>query len=157
MRIRLVKRKDGRHRSTYHRNDGSETWQLSDDFFIRHDLSHYAIEKTLGFKTAFYGMVNGGIEPADFLDRQKREAMKLTPEAFSAESMANLFLMDFFQGKVADFNGLQKETMRTSFPQSEFFELTNEEVENIRTLLQELLNRWQQLPPNGVIDLEIAV
>ena len=39
------------------RDDGSVTYQKSSAFFVLHDFLHYAVESTLGFRDAFYGMV----------------------------------------------------------------------------------------------------
>ena len=42
------------------RDDGSVTYQKSSAFFVMHDFLHYAVESTLGFRDAFYGMVAQG-------------------------------------------------------------------------------------------------
>lgn len=52
---------DGKpHTLTCRRDDGSQTWQPSSEFFVRHDLVHYAVETVLGYTEAFLGLVARG-------------------------------------------------------------------------------------------------
>ena len=98
------------HVICYMRDDGSKTWMHADNFFVRHDLSHYAIEKILGYTTAFMGMLNNGMDIKDFENREKRKKITMTKEAMNSEQMANLFLMEVAQGDLADFNDTLKQT-----------------------------------------------
>ena len=141
----------------YFRSNGAKTWMNADDFFIAHDLSHYAIEKTLGYKTAFYGMINSGIELTDFLDKEKRNAMDFTDEAMYAESMANLFLIDNKQGKIENFNQLQQEALQTGFPKAKLLHLSEEQIDAIRNYLSQLLVQWSYLSSGESLQLEIDV
>ena len=58
--IRIKKKTDGSAALSCTRADGSVTWQRQDGklglFFPLHDLTHYAVETTLGFSRAFYGL-----------------------------------------------------------------------------------------------------
>jgi len=157
MKLNFKKNEGKRHVVTYHRDNGTKTCMPADDFFIAHDLSHFAIEKTMGYKTAFYGMINGGIELFDFLDKQKREAMHFTDEAINAESMANLFLIDSNQGRIEGFHQLQNDVLRTGFPRAQSVMLTEEEIDTIRNYFSELLSQWYLLRPNEFLQLEIDV
>jgi len=61
MIIRLSKGKNDKSGTlTCLRDDGSSTWQKSSDYFAYHDLIHYAVETTLGFRDAFLGLVAKG-------------------------------------------------------------------------------------------------
>ena len=125
----------------------------SDDFFIRHDLSHYAIEKTLGYTTAFNGMLNNGMDIKDFENREKRMAMLITDEAFYAENMANLFLMEIAQGNLDDFNTIQQtafESLQIQFPA---ITLPEGKINEIRSYLRTLLQQWNELPPGETLEL----
>ena len=157
MKLEFKKNRNKKHVIVYHRDNGTETWMYADDFFIAHDLSHYAIEKTLGYKTAFYGMINSGIELSDFLDKRKRDVMSFTNEAMNAESMANLFLMDKNQGRVADFNRLQQDVLHTTVPEVSPLQLTEVQIDSIRNRLVQLLSQWNQLKANQSLHLEIDV
>jgi hypothetical protein len=44
MQLRITKNTGKPHTILFERDDGSETWMPADDFFVLHDLSHYAIE-----------------------------------------------------------------------------------------------------------------
>ncbi len=74
MKLLLTKCNDKKHVIKYLRDNGTETWMYSDDFFVIHDLSHFAIEKTLGYSSAFCGMLNNGVAIQDFEDRATRNA-----------------------------------------------------------------------------------
>lgn len=97
MLLRITKNYYKPHIILYLRDDGTASWMYADDFFVRHDLSHYCLEKHLGYTTAFMGMLNKGMDIKDFEDRNKRSQMLLTKEALYAENMANLFLMEIAQ------------------------------------------------------------
>ena len=104
MEMRITKNTAKAHVILYKRNNGTETWMPADDFFVRHDLSHYAIEKTLDYTTAFMGMLNAGMDIRDFENREKRKQLTITQEAWYAENMANLFLIEVSQGYFDNFN-----------------------------------------------------
>lgn len=157
MLLQLTKNNGKPHIIKYIRDNGTETWMYSDDFFIRHDLSHYAIEKTLGYTTAFNGMLNNGMEIKDFEDPEKRMAMQLTEEAFYAENMANLFLMEIAQGNLDDFNTVQQaafESLGIQFPK---ITLAGGKINEIRSYLRKLLKQWNELPTGETIELSISL
>lgn len=141
MELRITRNTGKSHSMVYKRTDGSETWQAADDFFVRHDLSHFAIEKTLGYTSAFMGMINRGMGIRDFEDREKRKKMTISAEAWYAENMANLFLMEIVQGELEDFNSVSQEAykkMELPFPPPI---LQVAEINSIRLYLKKLLQQ----------------
>ena len=154
MQLRISKHTDKPHTLLYRRDDGTETWMSSDEFFVRHDLSHYAIEKTLGYTTAFIGVLNRGMDVRDFEDRKKRAAIRVTAEAARAENMANLILMELAQGEVEDFNGMLAEAFVRMGDGQEPVELSAGQLAAIRGLLRRLLNDWAALPAGQTMVLE---
>jgi len=125
----------------------------ADEFFVRHDLSHYALEKSLGYTTAFMGLLNKGMDVKDFEDRQKRQGLALTDEAVYAENMANLFLMEIAQGEVEDFNHLLAGSfvvMGTAYPPPR---LSLDQLKEIRSLLRRLMEEWRLLPEGQTMTL----
>src|SRR4051812_22099041 len=98
MLIRIKKNTGKPHNLSYTRDDGTSTWMQADDFFVKHDLSHYAIETCLHYRTAFNGMLNSGMDVGDFEDKEKRDRMNISAEAVYAENFANLFLAETMQG-----------------------------------------------------------
>jgi hypothetical protein len=67
--VQLSRRADGSVVLRCVRADGSATWQRQDGpralFFAFHDLTHYAVETTLGFRAGFYGLLADGWDIAD--------------------------------------------------------------------------------------------
>ncbi len=157
MLLQLTKNKGKPHVIKYIRDDGSETWMLADDFFIQHDLSHYAIENILGYTTAFNGMINSGMDIRDFENREKRKAIMVTAEAAYAENMANLFLMELVQGEVSDFNVLQMDTFKATNSEFKQIELPVDKISSIRKLLKELTDNWNRLPNGETLQLSFPL
>jgi hypothetical protein len=146
MELRITKNTGKPHIVLYKRNDGTSTWMHADDFFVRHDLSHYAIEKTLGYTTAFMGMLNNGMDIKDFENRDKRKLLTITKEAWYAENMANLFLIESAQGNFDDFNGVAVAAFTNrsvDFPPPE---LSAAAVDTVRDFLRKLVRSWDCLP-----------
>jgi hypothetical protein len=154
MMIQFTKNTGKPHIIKYIRDNGTETWMPSDDFFVRHDLSHYAIEKILGYRTAFNGMLNNGMNIKDFENREKRAAMCITEEALYAENMANLFLVEIAQGGFDDFNTVQQQTFTSFNKQFPAITLTEEKINRIRIYLRQLLLQWNDLPAGSTLELE---
>lgn len=157
MLISITKNIGKPHVIRYKRDNGSDTWMTTDEFFVRHDLSHYAIEKTLGYHTAFMGMLNNGMDIRDFEDRAKRLQIPLTAEAVYSENMANLFLMEIAQGELEDFNRVVADAfvnMGTPFPP---VQLSPDQLTAIRHLLGQLLKTWNDLPDGQTMTLDLQI
>src|ERR1700730_16431836 len=67
--VEIVKRADGNGVLRCTRADGSVTWQKQNTrhaaFFALHDLTHFAVESTLGFRRGFFGLIAEGWEVDD--------------------------------------------------------------------------------------------
>ena len=157
MLIRMTKNTGKRHVIKYIRDNGTETWMHADDFFVRHDLSHYAIESVLQYRTAFNGMLNGGMDIKDFEDKEKRERLQVTDEAWYAENLANLFLAEIAQGPFEDFNTVQQQAF-TNFNQQYIpVTLSHANIAAIRLLLRRLLQQWAELKEGQTMELIFSV
>lgn len=68
--IRLKRSTDGTAALSCMRADGTVTWQRQtaalSGFFPPHDLTHYAVESTLGYRHGFFGLVADGWDISDF-------------------------------------------------------------------------------------------
>ncbi len=156
MQLQITKFSGKKNVIKYVRGNGTETWMYSDDFFVLHDLSHYALEKVLGYTTAFCGMLNSGISIQDFEDRDKRNAVLITKEAVYAENMANLFLMETVQGNFADMNAVIKQAHETVDTKYAAPVLGVVEIDTIRTYLRALIAQWHALPVGNTLQLDFA-
>ncbi len=154
MQLRISKYLEKPHTLLYRRDDGTETWMASEEFFVRHDLSHYAIEKTLGYRKAFLGMLNAGMDIKAFEDRNTRLQLEVSAEAGWAENMPNLFLMGTAQGEVNDFNAVLTESFVRIGAAAAPTYLSDEEIAAIRSLLKRLLADLAALPVGETLVLE---
>src|SRR5436309_5122613 len=87
--FRLKKRADAAAQLTLVRDDGTHTTGPigpGDGYFPVHDLTHYAIEQTLGLSEGFLGLVAAGWEINDFM--VKGTAKRLSAESLWAECAA---------------------------------------------------------------------
>lgn len=70
LRLAFTKHRDGSTSFRLTRPDGTATWQRSRGatgaFFPPHDLTHLAVESTLGHRRGFYGLVAAGWDLGDF-------------------------------------------------------------------------------------------
>jgi len=154
MILRVTKHQGKPHIILYKRDDGTETWMHADDYFVRHDLSHYAIEKMLNYKTAFMGMLNQGMNIRDFENREKRGRIRVTDEAWYAENMANLFMIEIAQGRFADFNRTAQDAFGEMNLDIAPPSLNQNVISDIRDYLEKLIARWEALSPEEQITLE---
>jgi hypothetical protein len=125
------------------RLDGSVTWQKQKErnaqFFVVHDLTHIAVERELGFHRGFFGLIAEGWEIED-------TTRNLPAEALEVERLVGAFVTEFGSGAVwtpAEFNGSSGATRQ----------LTNDELESVRTLRDELLAEWRAIGEDGKLML----
>lgn len=145
MTITFKKRIDRKHVITYSTHLGVEHWFEADDFLVLHDLSHFALESVLHFRTAFWGLMQQGIPQEVFENKEARNALSLSHEAWYAEHLANLFLMELSQGKWEDINEIFESSLRQTQSDIPLFYLDNKDVEKIRALLVRLVAKWNSL------------
>ena len=92
LRVRFTKRAGGGVVLRCVRADGSATWQRQDGpralFFPFHDLTHFAVETTLGFRQGFYGLLADGWDIGDTGGKGARGA--LPPETVLVEHLVGL-------------------------------------------------------------------
>jgi hypothetical protein len=137
----------------YRRDNGTETWMHADDYYVRHDISHYCLEKHLEYTTAFMGMLNNGMDVKDFEDRAKRKQIIVSREALYAENMANLFLMEIAQGNFENFNEVSKRSFESWNKKFTAPVLLEDEIIMIRRSIRTLLQQWNALAPGKTMQL----
>jgi hypothetical protein len=149
MTIRILKKKSpAKHVVTYLREGFPDYWMFADDFLVLHDLSHFAIEKTLQYESAFWGLVKQGINPEVFENKAQRDQLSLSNEAWYAEHLANLFLMELSQGPFENIQEVLASTIGQTHPQLPLPTYSDEMIETIRVYYKKWVEAWRALPPN---------
>ncbi len=153
MNIIFKKRIGCKNIISYQRPPFPDQWVEANDFLILHDLSHYAIETMLAYQSAFWGLIKSGIHPSIFENKEARDKILISNEAWYAECLANLFLMELTQGELEDFN----ESFQQSFKQMnknipELY-LTADQINGIRDYYKQLVNAWKALEPDQIMEL----
>ncbi|HZO90422.1 MAG TPA: hypothetical protein VFB38_19000 [Chthonomonadaceae bacterium] len=155
MVIRLSKGKNGKPGTlTCIREDGSTTWQRSSDFFAYHDLIHYAVETTLGYKDAFLGLVAKGRDLDSF---GTRDGVKenYTQEEGWAEGLAGLVQFAGYSGgpPMSDAELLETLAQTCAAREVSMPPITVEQLTQIRAKARDLHKRWAQLPKGEALEL----
>ena len=157
MKIQFNKRTDGSALLRCVRDDGSETWQKQEGtygiFFPLHDLTHYAVETELGFSDGFYGLIAAGWDIAETTGKTARgplpdEAIEVEyiVAALSAERTgASACPADEFNQLATTFAGAK------GLPQPRL--LTDAELANVRSRMDELFRRWRALTAGDTLEL----
>lgn len=153
MQIIFKKRQGKKHIISYQREGKDLHWVEADDFLILHDLSHYAIETTLGYKTAFWGMIKDGVDPEQFLIKEVRDRLFVSNEAWYAENMANLVLIEWSQGKFDDFNQVLNQVIHENSSELPSIELDEKQIIDMRETYKNLVDQWDDLPNDGQLFL----
>jgi hypothetical protein len=158
--IRLAKHADGSVVLSCRRADGTSTWQRNQGnkarFFPVHDLTHYAVETTLGQRRAFYGLVADGWDLQDFGTPWPRGP--LPPDADLTEVIVGVLDRERANGEegtAADLNAQLEQYLatRSAGRAGGQAPVTDEQLARIRASLRELIARWIAVPPGGALEL----
>jgi hypothetical protein len=155
LRLQFTKRKDGAVVLRCLRRDGSATWQRHEKhatFFSFHDLSHFAVETTLGLHSGFYGLLADGWDIADTGGKGTRG--KLQPSSILVEHIVGLFDRERAGGapalSAAEFNTqIDEMAGRDSARQP----ITEAQLTQVRNRIQELHNQWAAVPAGSTFEL----
>src|ERR1051326_4162040 len=80
--VEIAKRSDGAGTLSCTRKDGSVTWQKQMKHavhFALHDLTHFAVEKTLGYRRGFFGLIAEGWDIDDTAGKGQRAPLPEEP------------------------------------------------------------------------------
>jgi len=153
MKVQFQKNKESKNVIRFLRTDASSTWTKGDNFLVLHDLSHYTIETTLNYTTAFYGIIKSGVSIQNFEDKPTRDQMKLSNEAWYAETLANLLLIEYTQNPFENFNEVFKESLQKTNPNLPALVISESDLNNMRKLYSDLIARWNQIPDKEIMEL----
>lgn len=135
------------------RADGSTTWQHSNSAFPVHDLVHYSVEATLGFREAFLGLVAQGWDLQDFARPWPRG--ELPAEALLAEEIIGEVWRTYLLRETLTAAELNERVTAHRREQglAPGRAVTDAELATIQERLAELAGRWRALPPGGTLEL----
>ena len=155
IRFSKAKRPDKRDILTCLRDDGTSTWMHERPGLVRHDLVHYAVETTLGYRVGFFGLVASGWDLQAFghdPDSGERLPMPGTPEA-PVEYVVSLFQQER-RGvlRPADFGDALALYCPSVAPT-----LTDERRAGVRARIEDLFRQWDAVPPGGALELPFSV
>ncbi len=153
MQIRFQKGTDGPSTMRCLRDDGTETWTTLKSITPHHDLTHYAVETTLGFRGAFYGLIAQGWNIDDFTTRLADGSFRAMPEeAMHAESLVILLQGEYASGReqeeLVGLAGLSCSAHDVAAP-----EVSPAQLAAVRSRLQECCGQWNHLMPGDTLEL----
>ena len=155
--FRLRKTADAGAQLILVRDDGTHTLGTvgpADGYGPLHDLTHYAIEQTLGLCEGFLGLITSGWEISDF--EVKGTAKRLPAEALFAEVAAGELSRQLLTRQVSsyeDFIWAIELTMDQRRPGYTRPGISSAQLESIHALIASAWRKWRELPPNDVLEL----
>ena len=154
MLIRFAKGKKNKPDTlTCVRADGSCTWEPS-HVGIKHDLIHYAVETTLGYQEAFFGLVAGGRDMSAFGTKNGEKDVYTAEEGW-AESIVGLLQWPSVGGglPLSDAELLALLTQSCTDAGIPAPAVTTKQRGQIRTQVRDLHQRWDELPDGEALEL----
>lgn len=164
--IRLKHHTDGAVSLTCTRPDGSTTWQRFEGatamVFPAHDLTHFSVETTLGYRGGFYGLIAAGWEIGDFAKPWPRGPIPL--EAREVELIVGFFdaerreLTTWSAAEFAQHAALFLDAARARGKETPAAVRmpAAEELVAVRHARDQLLQRWFATPPGGELALDFS-
>lgn len=157
MRIQLTKARKARKADvlTCVRDDGSNTWMHERPGFALHDLAHYAVEVTFGYRLGFYGLVATGWELSSQSfgrDPVTRQPLPWPDPAVPMEPVEQV--VSLLQGELAgrmapdDFHQALQLSVGQVAPI-----FSEQRLAAARALVRKLYARWEATPPGGTLEL----
>jgi len=145
LKIAITKRADGAGVLSCTRADGSGTWQKQTRHaahFALHDLTHFAVETTLGYRRGFFGLISEGWDVDDTTGKGSRG--RLPPEALEVEQIVGLFDRERASGTIwtaEEFNSFAPRKM------------TENEIREVRKRRSGLFQQWFAVAPGEKLEL----
>lgn len=140
------------------RDNGTTSYTRLHPFFPLHDLMHYAVETTLGYRKAFWGLIEQGWEFQTFEQKDPatgRISHPLPAEALLAENLVGLLQLIETGSISAEPEEIQACLSAQGNPVPQ--EMTPDNLAAIRVLFATLRDDWQRLPPGGALELAFPV
>lgn len=140
------------------RTDGSSTWERRQgEFFVLHDLGHYAVETVLGLAGGFYGLVSSGWDISDFGSPWPRGPIpeEAAEEAMLAEWAVSLLDRERAQGDRLDGAAFSQalSSMAEGSGHPEPRSLSDQQLAAIRDRFQRTALEWRSLSAGEALSL----
>lgn len=153
LKIRLARGDDGRVTLSIIRPDGSSTWHRLHPGLTAHDLYHFAVERVLGARNGFFGLVAQGWDISAFAE--PGASRELPYEGIWIEHVVGLLQQESISG--AKLNEAEMEIVLAEMAREDGKEpprrITDGELRLIREELRDLLDRWSRCPPGATLEL----
>ena len=155
--FRLKKNADAKSQLILIREDGTHTAGTigpADGYGPVHDLTHFAIESTLGIDEGFLGLCASGWEISDF--EVRGTPGRLPAEAIFAEVAAGELSRQVLTRQMTsleDFLWAIDLTFKQHPGGVDRPEITEEKFAVIHAFIAEQWKRWREMPANGTIEL----
>jgi hypothetical protein len=155
LRVQITRRADGGGVLRCVRADGSVTWQKQGrhaSFFALHDLTHLAVESTLGFERGFFGLIAEGWDIEDTTGKGARGS--LPDEARQVERIVGTFDIERASGTLLtleEFNEYSRMHGGEAAPQ-----LRQEEILRVRARRAELFSKWGEVASGEALELQFG-
>lgn len=146
MHIEIAKRADGAGVLRCTRDDGSVTWQKQERHgahFALHDLTHFAVETSLGYQRGFFGLIAEGWDIADTSGKGPRGP--LPEQALEVERIVGVF--DSERASSALWTA---EEFKEFGPRA----LSDTEIGRVRAARAALFKKWSEVSPGQTLSLE---
>ena len=157
LKVEFEKRADGDIIMRCTREDGSITWQRNNgaraSFFVIHDLTHLAVERTLKRRDGFFGLIAQGWDVEDTEGKGPRG--ELPPTTVEIENLVGLFDRERAGGP-----GVQWTSDEFNSAAAEYAKmhdrlapapLTEDQLSAIRNDLRELHGEWRETKPGNTM------
>ena len=149
LKVEIVKQPDGSGVLRCTRQDGSITWQKQTKHaahFALHDLTHYAVETSLGYRRGFFGLITEGWDVDDTTGKGSRGP--LPAEAVEVEKIVGLFDSERASGML---------WIREEFNEYAPRPLTDAEIQGVRALRGTLFQQWFATAPGQSMELTFSL
>jgi hypothetical protein len=154
--VEISKRADGSGVLRCTRANGSVTWQKQTRHamhFALHDLTHFAVESTLGFRRGFFGLIAEGWEIDDTTGKAARGP--LPPEAVEVEHIVGMFDTERASGALLTAEDYNLHASMRASPSNRpaLRRMTDADIAKVRACRGELFSRWSAMEPGSTMEL----
>jgi hypothetical protein len=141
------------------RDDGSTSWMPERPGFVEHDLAHYAVETTFGYRLGFFGLVASGWELSSEhfgRDPKTREPLPWPDPSVPVEPVE--YVVSLLQ---RERGGLFEEsdfhTAMELYTGGVAPVFTEDRLAEARARLRELCDRWEAVPGGDTLELSFRM